>query len=124
HWELDFQARLPRLRRAWQDWEAARAGASAAEAGIVLEGTSAYETVAETRERLRILEQADKASARWLDLASARFGKREADARELTDALLGWFDTHGNYLQAIFDFDAAAAQLGRTTGLDTIGGNW
>jgi outer membrane protein TolC len=124
HWELDFQNRLPRLRRAWQDWESARAGAGAAEAGIALEVTQSYETVAETSERMRILKEGDKSATRWLELAQAKFEKRQADAREFTDALLGWFASHGDYLQAIFDYDAAVAQLGRTTGMDLVGGKW
>jgi outer membrane protein TolC len=124
HWELDFQTKLPRLRRAWQDWESARAGAGAAEAGIALEVAQAYETVAETRERMRILQDGDKSASRWLELAQAKFEKRQADAREFTDALLGWFGSHGDYLQAIFDYDAAVAQLGRTTGMDLVGGKW
>ena len=124
HWELDFQTRLPRLRRAWQDYESARAGAGAAEAGIALEVTQAYETVAETHERMRILQEGDKSATRWLELAQAKFEKRQADAREFTDALLGFFASHGDYLQAIFDYDAAVAQLGRTTGMDLLGGKW
>jgi outer membrane protein TolC len=121
HWDLDFQTKLPRLRRSWQDWEAARAGAGAAEAGIALEVMQAFETVAETRQRMEILDKGNKAATRWLEIAQEKFQKQKADAREFTDALLGWFDSHGSYLQAIFDYDTAVAQLGRTTGLDLFG---
>ena len=122
HWDLDFQNKLPRLRRSWEDWQAALAGAGAAEAGIALEVMQAYETLAETRERMQILAKGDQAAHRWLEIAQERYETKKGDAREFTDALLGWFDSHGNYLQAIFDYDTAVAQLGRTTGLAMFGG--
>jgi outer membrane protein TolC len=122
HWDLDFQNKLPRLRRSWEDWQAARAGAGAAEAGIALEVMQAYETLAETRERMQILAKGDQAAQRWLAIAQERYEKKKGDAREFTDALLGWFDSHGNYLQAIFDYDSAVAQISRTTGLEMFGG--
>ena len=124
HWDLDFQNKLPRLRRAWEDWQAARAGAGAAEAGIALEVMQAYETVSETRQRMEILSKGNQASTRWLEIAQDKFENKKGDAREFTDALLGWFDSHGSYLQAIFDFNGAVAQLERTTGLDLFGGKW
>jgi outer membrane protein TolC len=117
-WEADYQLKLPRLRRARADYRSAVAMGDVALAAIALEVTVAYETVAETRQKMNVLHEGDKYATKWLDLAKKRFEERKADAREFTDALVAYFDAHGNYLQAIFDYDSAVAWLGRTVGAE------
>jgi outer membrane protein TolC len=117
---LDFHLKIPRYDRAKDDYEAALAGSHAALDGMALEVRTAWETVAEAQKRMDILVKGEKASRSWLTAIAQNFAIGTAEAREFNDALIAYFDAHGRYLQAIYDYNVAVAWLGRLTGTPLI----
>jgi len=119
-WSLDLHLKTPRYERAKADYEATLAGNRALTDWQMLDVETAYESVAEARKRIDVLTRGEKAAHSWLTAIAQNFAVGTAEARDFTDALLAYFDAHGRYLQAIYDFNVAVAQLSRVVGTEVV----
>jgi outer membrane protein TolC len=117
-WGLDLHLKIPRYLRARDDLAAAVQSGRAAEDGMGLEVVQAYESVIEAKRRITLINHGEKAAHSWLTAVAQNFAIGTAETRDFQDALLAYFDNHGRYLQAIFDFNVAVAQLGRVCGCE------
>jgi outer membrane protein TolC len=119
-WSLDLHLKTPRYERAKADYEAALAGSRSALDWWSYDVEAAYESMMEARKRIDVLERGEKAAHSWLTAIAQNFAIGTAEARDFNDALVAYFDAHGRYLQAIYDFNVAVAQLSRVVGTDVV----
>jgi outer membrane protein TolC len=114
--QLDLGPKLARADRT--SAEAAEIGFRRTEAlgGIALEVRKAYGEVSEARERVKAVQKGEKAAKSWISAVAQNFTVGLAEARDLTDALLAFFNMRYRYLQAVFDYNVAVAALTRATG--------
>jgi outer membrane protein TolC len=113
---LDIGPRLARASRT--NAEAAEIGFRRTEAlgGITLEVRKAYGEMTEASERIKALAKGEKAAKSWMSAVVQNFAVGLSEARDLTDALLAFFNMRARYLQAVFDYNIAVAALTRATG--------
>ena len=114
--QLDLGPRLARATRT--SAEAAEMGFRRAEAlgGIDLEVRKAYGEVTEAGERVTAVQKGEKAAKSWISAVAQNFAVGLSETRDLTDALLAFFNMRYRYLQAVFDYNVAVAALTRATG--------
>jgi outer membrane protein len=118
--QLDLGPKLARADRTLA--EAAEIGFRRTEAlgGIALEVRKAYGEVSEARERVKAVAKGEKAAKSWISAVAQNFTVGLAEARDLTDALLAFFNMRYRYLQAVFDYNVAVAALTRATGASDL----
>jgi outer membrane protein TolC len=119
-WALDLHLKSPRYERAKADYEAVLAGSRAAMNYWNFDVEAAYETMQEAGKRIDVLARGEKSAHSWLTATAQLFAVGTAEARDFNDALVAYFDAHGRYLQAIYDFNTAVAQLSRVVGTDIV----
>jgi outer membrane protein TolC len=114
--QLDLGPKLARASRT--SAEAAELGYRRSEAlgGISFEVRKAYGELTEAGQRVKALQKGEKAAKAWIAAVAQNFGVGLSEARDLTDALLAFFNMRYRYLQAVFDYNIAAAALARATG--------
>jgi len=114
--QLDLGPRIARASR--MSAEAAEMGFRRSEAlgGIQLEVRKAYGEMAEAGERVKAVQKGEKAAKSWISAVAQNFAVGLAEARDLTDALLAYFNMRYRYLQAVYDYNVAVAALTRATG--------
>src|SRR5258708_22473042 len=114
--QLDLGPRLARATRV--SAEAAEMGFRRSEAlgGIDLEVRKAYGEVTEAGERVKAVQKGEKAAKSWISAVAQNFALGLSEARDLTDALLAFFNMRYRYLQAVFDYNLPLPSLTRATG--------
>jgi outer membrane protein len=114
--QLDLGPRLARATRTRA--EATEVGFQRTEAlgGITLEVRKSYGEITEAAERIKALAQGEKAAKSWISAVAQNFAVGLSEARDLTDALLAFFNMRYRYLQAVYDYNIAVAALTRATG--------
>jgi outer membrane protein TolC len=114
--QLDLGPRLARATRT--SAEAAEIGfrRSEALAGIQLEVRKAYGEMTEASARMKAVQKGQRAAKAWMAAVVQNFSLGLSETRDLTDALLAFFNMQYRYLQAVFDYNVAVASLTRVTG--------
>jgi outer membrane protein TolC len=117
---LDIGPKLARATRS--SAEAAEIGYRRLEAlgGIALEVRKAYGEMSEAAERIKAVQKGEKAAKSWISAVAQNFAVGLAEARDLTDALVAFFNMRYRYLQAVFDYNVAVAALTRATGASDL----
>jgi outer membrane protein TolC len=118
--QLDLGPRIARAAHAGA--EADEIGYRRAEAlgGIQLEVRKAYGEMSEAAERVKAVGKGEKAAKAWISAVAQNFAVGLAESRDLTDALLSYFNMHFRYLQAIYDYNIAVAAMMRATGANEL----
>ncbi len=118
--QLDLGPRLARATRTTA--EAAEIGYRRTEAlgGIQLEVRKAYGEMTEASERVKAVAKGEKAAKSWISAVAQNFAVGLAESRDLTDALLAFFNMRFRYLQAVYDYNIAVAALTRATGASEL----
>jgi outer membrane protein len=118
---LDFgvaSARADRMRASAEQAEFQRQDA---QAGVNFEVEKAHTELNEARERVVVVGKGEKLAKRWISSIMQKMQLGLGDIKEVSDALTRYFSMRVLYLQAIHDFNMAAAQLERATGTDVNG---
>jgi outer membrane protein TolC len=118
--QLDIGPKLARAARS--NAEAAEIGYRRSEAlgGIALEVRKAYGEMNEASERIKAVQKGERAAKSWISAVAQNFALGLAEARDLTDALVAFFNMRYRYLQAVFDYNVAVAALTRATGASEL----
>jgi outer membrane protein TolC len=100
--------------------EAAEADLKSKEAlaGIAFEVEKAFGEMQEASERMKTVQKGEKASRQWIAAMMQNMAVGIAEAKDFSDALLAFFQARVRYLQSIYDFNVAVANLSRATGSD------
>ena len=76
--------------------------------------------MSEAGERVKAVAKGEKAAKSWISAVAQNFAVGLAESRDLTDALLAFFNMRFRYLQAVYDYNIAVAALTRATGASEL----
>jgi outer membrane protein TolC len=114
--QLDIGPRLARATRTSAEAAEIAWRRSEALGGITLEVRKAYGEMTEAAQRVKAVQKGEKAAKSWISAVAQNFAVGLAEARDLTDALVAFFNMRYRYLQAVYDYNIAVAALTRATG--------
>ncbi len=86
--------------------------------GIAFEVEKTYSELQESARRIKTVQKGEKASRQWIAAIMQNMAVGVAEAKDFSDALLAFFQARVRYLQSIYDFNVAVADLSRATGTD------
>jgi outer membrane protein TolC len=118
--QLDIGPRLARATRTTAEAQEIAWRRSEALGGISLEVRKAYGEMTEAAARMKAVQKGEKAAKSWISAVAQNFAVGLAEARDLTDALVAFFNMRYRYLQAVFDYNVAVAALTRATGASDL----
>jgi outer membrane protein TolC len=114
--QLDIGPRLARATRSSAEASEIAWRRTEALGGIALEVRKAYGEMTEASERVKAVKKGEKAAKQWISAVAQNFAVGLAEARDLTDALVAFFNMRYRYLQAVYDYNLAVAAMTRATG--------
>jgi outer membrane protein TolC len=119
-YSLDIGAKSAKARESEAGRTQLEALQRAAQMGISLEIEKAYLDAKSASERFAAREEADKWARKWLLAVAADFTVGNAETRDLIEALVASGDSHGKYLQAIFEYNLALGALEKAAGAPVV----
>jgi outer membrane protein TolC len=118
---LDLGVRNARARQVQAEAEEAYHRRREALGGITFEVERAHADLVEAQERLKVVQQGEKAGQRWVTTVSQNFAAGLAETKDFSDALVASFTFRIRTLQSIYDLNVAAATLARAVGSSDLG---
>jgi outer membrane protein TolC len=118
--QLDLGPKLARAARTKAEASETEYRRSEALGGIALDVRKSYGELREATARTEALRKGEKAGKSWISAVAQNFTVGLAEARDLTDALLAFFQMRARYLQSVFDQNVAGAALARATGSSAL----
>ncbi|HET6279326.1 MAG TPA: TolC family protein [Polyangia bacterium] len=118
--QLDIGPKLARADRTRAEAREIEFRRTEALGGIALEVRRAYGELTEAVDRTEALRKGEKAGKAWISAVAQNFALGLAEARDLSDALLAFFQMRARYLQSVFDLNVASAALARATGASAL----
>lgn len=115
-WKLDFAAKLAALAKAKAEAAGQQAQLEKAKAGLPLAIRRAYLNWEEKREALDIARRSRKSGRALSFLTAANFRIGIGDGREILEAYGLYARSAGEYIQAIYEYNMAVAELGEAAG--------
>ena len=115
-WKLDTIQQVGKLRAARAEAAETEARQKEALAGIDLEIRGEHIGISEALKRLEATKRGQKAARSWLVATAQNLDAGLAEPKDLTDALLAYFQLRLRNLQAIFDINVGWAKLGKAVG--------
>ena len=119
-WELDFAGSLFRTRRAQAQVAQLEALDEQARDGIRLEVIATYEQLREADRREVAWARGERQTRSWFVAAGQAYQVGTIEPRELVDAMKSYFTARFNHLEALREFNTAAASLERVTGAQLV----
>jgi len=119
-WELDFAGSLFRTRRAQAQVAQLEALDEQARDGIRLEVIATYEQLRDADRREVAWARGERQTRSWFVAAGQAYQVGTIEPRELVDAMKSYFTNRFNHLEAVREFNTAAAALERVTGSQLI----
>jgi outer membrane protein len=118
--QLDLGPKLARASRTSAEADELGYRRTEALGGIVFEVRKAYGEMTEASARVKAVQKGEKAAKSWISAVAQNFTVGLAEARDLTDALVAFFNMRYRYLQAVFDYNVAVAAMTRATGASDL----
>jgi outer membrane protein TolC len=115
-WKWDQFQQYGLFRKAQAEARETEARQKEALSGIELEIKKAHADLEEARQRLAVAQRGEKTARRWLVSVTQNLAAGLAETRDLTDALVAYFQLRLRHLQAIYDVNVGWSELGRTIG--------
>ncbi len=117
-WPLDLGVRNAHAVRLRAEAEEAEQTRREAMTGITFDVEKATTELKEAESRMSTTKVGEKAGRQWVAAVAQNLAVGLAEARDFSDALLAFFQARIRLMQSIYDFNIAAAQLSRATGID------
>ncbi|HET6146391.1 MAG TPA: TolC family protein [Polyangia bacterium] len=114
--QLDLGPKLARADRTRAEASEIEHRRSESLGGITFEVRKAYGELTEAQARTEAVHKGEKAGKAWISAVAQNFAVGLAEARDLSDALLAFFQMRARYLQSVYDLNIAASSLTRATG--------
>jgi outer membrane protein TolC len=118
--QLDLGPRIARASRTRAEAEEIEFRRSDALGGILFEVRKAYGELTEAQARTEAVHKGERAGKAWISAVAQNFAVGLSEARDLSDALLAFFQMRARYLQSVFDLNVAASALARATGASNL----
>jgi outer membrane protein TolC len=117
-WPLDLGVRNAHAIRVRAEAEEAEQHRREAMTGIAFDVEKAATELKEADGRMTATKVGEKAGRQWVAAVAQNLAVGLAEARDFSDALLAFFQARIRLMQSIYDYNIAAAQLTRATGID------
>ncbi len=118
--QLDLGPKLARAARTRAEANEVEFRRSEALGGIVLDVRKTYGELREATARTEAVHKGERAGKAWISAVAQNFTVGLAEARDLSDALVAFFQMRARFLQSVFDQNVAAAALTRATGASSL----
>lgn len=115
-WTLEPWNVKARAARADAEASRARAQADLAAAGASFDAGTALAEAAAARDKVAAAADGEKAARTWLAAVLQADAIGAAEARDLADAYIAWFQMRARWAQAAFQWNIAVVRLGRASG--------
>lgn len=119
-WNLDFVGNRMREQRASAQLLEAEARADEAQAGVEIELATIVESLENGRRRVDAWRRGHRDARSWFVASVGAYEVGALDARDFIDSVRTYFTARTNHLNAIFDFNQAAASLSRAVGGEVL----
>ncbi|NOZ01234.1 MAG: TolC family protein [Deltaproteobacteria bacterium] len=120
-WDLEIGRKLGELREAKANLAKLKADEREAENGIRLQVAKLYREMRDARRLVDAQKRALEAARGWVIAKTDLYENDLADLRDVMDGLVAFFQSRIDYLQSVYAFNLAVAQLERSTGVSLLG---
>jgi outer membrane protein TolC len=114
--QLDLGPKLARADRTRAEADEVEYRRTESLGGIIFEVRKAYGELTEAQARTEAVHKGERAGKAWISAVAQNFTLGLAEARDLSDALVAFFQMRARYLQSVYDVNIAASVLSRATG--------
>ena len=121
-WQLEPWNVKPRVDRARAEAHKARAQSDLATAGARYDAQTALAEAIAARDKVGMADDGVKAARTWLASVLQADAVGTAEAKDLVDAYIAWFQMRARWAQAVFQWNVAVVRLGRAAGEFRAGG--
>ncbi|HEU4613670.1 MAG TPA: TolC family protein, partial [Kofleriaceae bacterium] len=94
----------------------AKAQAELAAVGAAYDAATALSEARAAQDKLDATGVGEKAARAWLASVLQNEAVGTAEAKDLADAYIAWFQTRARWLQAVYQWNLAVVRVGRATG--------
>jgi outer membrane protein TolC len=115
-WTLEPWNVAARAGRARAEAHKQHAQAELAELGARYDAETARAQASAAHDRVVAAGEGEKAARTWLAAVLQNQAIGTAEARDLADAYIAWFQMRARWAKAVFDWNVAVVRLGRATG--------
>ena len=115
-WEIDFGIKKARIRRARAEYNKLLDTRKRAQMDIPIQVANAYDELIEWKDSAKIYHNAAISSRKWVVSAFADFGMGLGTAENLLRAIEKYGENQGNYIEALYNYNMAMANLKYATG--------
>ncbi len=116
-WSLDFGITSAQVSRSRAEVRKLNQTGDFAETFIPLQVEKSYRELMEAKNNIEALYRSQKAARKWLVAASSNYDLGLGTSRDLADSLEAYGTTRMSYLQSIYNFNMAYANLEQASGL-------
>ena len=121
-WQLEPWAVKARVDKARAEAHKARAQSDLAVAGARYDAETALAEAAAARDKVAAADEGVKAARTWLASVLQADAVGTAEAKDLADAYIAWFQMRARWAQAVYQWNVAVVRLGRAAGEYRAGG--
>ncbi len=115
-WQLEPWTVKARTARARAEAHKAKSQAALAALGARYDAATAVSEARAAKAKLAATATGEKAARAWLASVLQNEAVGTAEAKDLADAYIAWFQMRARWLQAVFQWNVAVVRVGRATG--------
>lgn len=120
-WQIEPWTVKARAERARSEADKARAQSKLAEIGARFDIATAMAEATAARSKVDATVEGEKAARAWLASVLQAEAIGTAEAKDLADAYIAWFQMKARWAQSVFQWNVAVVRLGRATGEFHVG---
>ncbi|MDQ3340292.1 MAG: TolC family protein [Myxococcota bacterium] len=121
-WQLEPWNVKARVDKARAEAHKARAQSELASAGALYDAETALSEAVAARDKVAAADEGVRAARTWLASVLQADAIGTAEAKDLADAYIAWFQMRARWAQAVFQWNVAVVRLGRAAGEFRAGG--
>jgi outer membrane protein len=122
-WDIEPWTTHARTERARAEARRSHAQSELAAIGAQLDGDTALGEAKASHDKVAASAEGEKAARTWLAAVLQAQAIGTAEARDLADAYIAWFQMHALWAQAVVAWNVAVVRLGRASGEFRAGGS-
>jgi outer membrane protein TolC len=115
-WQIEPWTTKARTDRARGEAHKARAQSHLAELGARYDAATAASEAAAAKAKVEATAEGEKAARAWLASVLQNEAIGTAEAKDLVDAYIAWFQLKAHWAQSVFQWNVAVVRLGRSAG--------
>jgi outer membrane protein TolC len=122
-WQFEPWNVKARVERARAEANKARAQSELADLGAAYDAATVLSEATAAKTKVEASIEGEKAARAWLASVLQNEAVGTAEAKDLADAYIAWFQMKARWAQSVFQWNVAVVRLGRATGEFRAGPN-